>query len=105
MTVEEDRAIRYLQDQGALLRNRRAMAMRLIAPPYPRARVVAAWAPVLPDPGNPTASARESTPPPAPLPTGGATFTGHGPPPSVIVGALPGATYLDLDSGDLYRLS
>lgn len=31
-------------------------------------------------------------------------FTGHGPPPTVIVGASPADTYLDLDSGDVYKL-
>ena len=31
-------------------------------------------------------------------------FTGHGAPPTVIVGASPGDTYLDLDTGDIYKL-
>lgn len=31
-------------------------------------------------------------------------FTGHGAPPTVIVGASPGDTYLDLDAGDIYKL-
>jgi hypothetical protein len=31
-------------------------------------------------------------------------FTGHGAPPGVIVGANPGDTYLDLDSGDVFKL-
>ncbi|NYT76569.1 hypothetical protein H0A71_06160 [Alcaligenaceae bacterium] len=31
-------------------------------------------------------------------------FTGNGAPPSVIVGAEPGDTYLDLISGDIYKL-
>lgn len=31
-------------------------------------------------------------------------FTGQGTPPTVIVGAQPGDTYLDLDTGDVYTL-
>lgn len=31
-------------------------------------------------------------------------FTGHGAPPTVIVGASPGDTYMDLDTGDIYKL-
>ena len=31
-------------------------------------------------------------------------FTGHGAPPTVIVGSEPGDTYLDLDTGDIYKL-
>ena len=31
-------------------------------------------------------------------------FTGHGAPPAVIVGASPGDTYMDLDTGDIYKL-
>lgn len=32
-------------------------------------------------------------------------FTGRGEPPVVIVGATPGDTYLDLDTGDIYKLT
>ena len=32
-------------------------------------------------------------------------FTGVGPPPTVIVGAQPGDTYMDLASGDVYKLT
>ena len=32
-------------------------------------------------------------------------YTGIGPPPIVIVGASPGDTYLDLLSGDIYKLT
>lgn len=32
-------------------------------------------------------------------------FTGRGAPPTVIVGAEPGDTYLDLDTGDIYKLT
>lgn len=31
-------------------------------------------------------------------------FTGHGPPPAVLVGASPGDLYLDLDTGTTYQL-
>lgn len=31
-------------------------------------------------------------------------FTGNGPPPTVIVGAQPGDTYMDLVTGDVYKL-
>lgn len=31
-------------------------------------------------------------------------FTGQGPPPPVIAGAQPGDTYLDVESGIIYRL-
>lgn len=32
-------------------------------------------------------------------------FTGHGPPPAVIVGACPHDTYMDLDTGSIYQLT
>lgn len=31
-------------------------------------------------------------------------FTGQGPPPVVIVGSIPGDVYMDLSSGNLYKL-
>lgn len=31
-------------------------------------------------------------------------YTGHGAPPAVIVGAEPGDTYLDLDTGNIFKL-
>ncbi len=31
-------------------------------------------------------------------------YTGHGPPPIVIVGSIPGDTYCDLDTGIIYKL-
>jgi hypothetical protein len=31
-------------------------------------------------------------------------YTGHGPPPVVIIGACPHDTYLDLGTGNIYRL-
>lgn len=34
-----------------------------------------------------------------------AWFTGHGPPPAVIIGAAVGDMYVDLDTGALYQLS
>ena len=44
-------------------------------------------------------------PPGPPGHPGQIRFTGHGAPPAVIVGAEPGDTYLDLDTGDIYKLT
>ena len=44
-------------------------------------------------------------PPGPPGHPGQIRYTGHGPPPTVIVGAEPGDTYLDLDTGDIYKLT
>ena len=44
--TEEERAAQYLRDQQAILARRNAMARSLLAPPSPRAAVVAAWAPM-----------------------------------------------------------
>ena len=44
-------------------------------------------------------------PPGPPGHPGQIRFTGHGAPPMVIVGAEPGDTYLDLDTGNIYKLT
>ena len=44
-------------------------------------------------------------PPGPPGHPGQIRYTGLGPPPAVIVGAEPGDTYLDLDTGDIYKLT
>lgn len=44
-------------------------------------------------------------PPGPPGHPGQIRFTGHGPPPMVIVGAEPGDTYLDLDTGNVFKLT
>ena len=44
-------------------------------------------------------------PPGPPGHPGQIRFTGNGAPPAVIVGAEPGDTYLDLDTGDIYKLT
>ena len=44
-------------------------------------------------------------PPGPPGHPGQIRFTGHGEPPVVIVGAEPGDTYLDLDTGNIYKLT
>ena len=44
-------------------------------------------------------------PPGPPGHPGQIRYTGLGPPPAVIVGAEPGDTYLDLNTGDIYKLT
>ena len=44
-------------------------------------------------------------PPGPPGHPGQIRYTGLGPPPTVIVGAEPGDTYLDLNTGDIYKLT
>ena len=44
-------------------------------------------------------------PPGPPGHPGQIRVTGNGAPPAVIVGAEPGDTYLDLDTGDIYKLT
>ena len=44
-------------------------------------------------------------PPGPPGHPGQIRFTGHGAPPMVIVGAEPGDTYLDLDTGNVFKLT
>ena len=43
-------------------------------------------------------------PPGAPGKDGQIRFTGRGAPPAVVVGAEPGDTYLDLDTGNIFKL-
>ncbi|MDO5623788.1 MAG: hypothetical protein Q4G71_03775 [Pseudomonadota bacterium] len=46
----------------------------------------------------------QAGPPGPPGKDGQIRFTGRGEPPAVIVGAEPGDTYLDLDTGNVFKL-